>query len=120
MQSDSLGNILNPLKYVPSGPSEREFPYLARLPQPVYFYTGAPQGWGSLSDGGADGLAWQCPQAHQPGSQHGCSDNLIHSVPANAEENVFCCFVMWFSDKVHLLLTLNCNRKTQPNQPKKT
>lgn len=61
MQSDSLGNTLNP---------EREFPYLAGLPQPVDFNTGAPQGWGGLSEGGADGVAGQCPQAHQPGSQH--------------------------------------------------
>lgn len=72
MKSDSFGNTINPSKYVQLGPPERESAYLARLPQPVCFYTGAPQGWGSLSDDGADGLAWQGPQAHQPGSQHGC------------------------------------------------
>lgn len=105
-----------------SGPSEREFPYLAWLPQPVCFNSGAPQGWGSLSDGGADGVARQCPQAHQPGSQHGCWGNLTRCAPANARENEFYCFGTWFADKVHLLLILNYSRsseKTQINQPKK-
>jgi len=56
-QSDSSHKTLNPLKHQQSEPLKTELPYLIRLPQPVCFYIGVPQSWGSLSNGGADSLA---------------------------------------------------------------
>lgn len=54
--------------------------YLVRLPQTECFYTRVPQSWGRLSDGGADSLAWQRPQAHEPCSQHVCSAIVLYTV----------------------------------------